>query len=58
MSEEDRRKYLIELRETCSFGSELQLKHIENNPPRVTVSKLSANALVGKLGKENQVFLC
>jgi hypothetical protein len=50
---EEKERYLEHLRETCSFDRELKLNHIENNPPRITVSKLSANALVGKLGKAN-----
>lgn len=44
--------YLEKLRQECSFGEEFDIQQIEKNPPRVTVSKLSANALVGKLGKK------
>lgn len=44
-------KHVQDVRQICGFGAELQQKHFQNNPPRITVSKLSANALVGKLGE-------
>lgn len=50
-TEAERASFLAQLRSDCSFGAELKLHHIEKNAPRATVSKLSANALVGKLGK-------
>jgi hypothetical protein len=57
MSPDEKKVFLTNLRQDCGFGDELQLKHIEKNAPRVTVSKLSANALVGKLGKLKKIFI-
>ena len=44
--------FIDNLRKECGFGTEVTLDQIQTNAPRVTVSKLSANALVGKLGKK------
>ena len=50
--------FIENLRKECGFGTEVGMSQIQTNAPRVTVSKLSANALVGKLGKKKKVFIC
>ena len=47
--------FIDNLRKECGFGTEVTLDQIQTNAPRVTVSKLSANALVGKLGKKKHI---
>lgn len=57
-SDDEKAQFVQALRKDCGFESELQKQHIKFNPAGVTVAKLSANALVGKLGKKNFLSFC